>query len=92
MVYSHVKRMEEREFVRWGVELRESGTRKRGRLRKRWMDCVRYDGSPILMRGGGGCKCNFVESFQPLIHISFPKIVWGGGGGRRRYVIHFLHG
>ena len=54
MVYSHVKRMEEHEFVRWGVELRESGTRKRGRLRKRWMDCVWDDGSPILMGGGGG--------------------------------------
>ena len=37
--------------------------------------------SPVLMVG---CKCNFADSSQPLINISFPKNVGegeGGGGG-----------
>ena len=38
--YGHVKRMEQNEFVRWAAERKEPGTRKRGRPRKRWMDCV----------------------------------------------------
>ena len=36
---------------------------------------------PVLM---GGCKWNNAKSCQPLIHISFPKIVGEGvgeGGG-----------
>ena len=34
-------RKEEDEFVvRWSAERRETGTRNRGRRRKRWMDCV----------------------------------------------------
>lgn len=45
--YGHVKRMEENEFVRWAAERREPGTRKRGRPRKRWMDCVRDDGRVV---------------------------------------------
>ena len=45
--YGHVKRMEENEFVRWAVECGQPGTRKRGRLRKRWMDCVRDDGRVV---------------------------------------------
>jgi hypothetical protein len=35
------------EFVRWATEPRESGTMKRGRLRKRWMDCVQDDGRVV---------------------------------------------
>ena len=42
--YGHVKRMEENEFVRWSAERSEPGTRRGGRPRKRWMDCVRDDG------------------------------------------------
>ena len=45
--YGHVKRKEEDEFVRWSEEHREMGTRKIGRLRKRWMDCVRDDGKVV---------------------------------------------
>ena len=45
--YVHVKRKEEDEFVRWSAERRETGTRKRGRRRKRWMDCVRDDGKVV---------------------------------------------
>ena len=36
--------MEKNNPVRWAVECRESGTRKRGRPRKRLMDCMRDDG------------------------------------------------
>ena len=45
--YGHVKRKEEDEFVRWSAERRETGTRKRRRPKKRWMDCVRDDGKVV---------------------------------------------
>ena len=45
--YGHVKRKEKDEFVRWSAEVREMGTRKRGRPRKRWMDCVRGDSKVV---------------------------------------------
>ena len=43
----HVCFYEKEEFVRWSAERRETGTRKRGRRRKRWMDCVRDDGKVV---------------------------------------------
>ena len=45
--YGHMKRKEEDELVRWSAERRETRTRKRGQLRKRWMDCVRDDGQVV---------------------------------------------
>ena len=42
-----MKRMEENEFVRWSVECREPGTRRRGCPRKQRMGCVRDDGRVV---------------------------------------------
>ncbi|KAK4314273.1 hypothetical protein Pmani_014425 [Petrolisthes manimaculis] len=41
--YGHVKRKTEDDLVRWAAEC----TRRRGRPRKRWMDCVRDDGRQV---------------------------------------------
>ena len=56
--YGHVKRKEEDEFVRWSAERRETGTRKIGRPRKRWMECIRDDGKVVeLVTEDSGERC-----------------------------------
>ena len=41
--YGHVQRREPQDLVRRGMELEIVGARMRGRLKKRWKDCVGED-------------------------------------------------
>ena len=42
----HVKRRD-KDIIRWVAERMETGRRRRGRQRKRWMDCVKEDGRVV---------------------------------------------
>ena len=64
--YVHVKRKEEDEFVRWSAERRETGTRKRGRPRKRWMDWVRDDGKLVDLSRVGDRRAVLRRPDTPL--------------------------
>ena len=67
--YGHVKRKEEDEFVRWSAECRDretQGTRKRGRPRKRWADCVRDDGKVVDLSRVGDRRAVLRRPDTPL--------------------------
>ena len=45
--YGHVQRMDDQSLVRWAMEMKVDGRRRRGRPKKRWKDNIKEDGRQV---------------------------------------------
>ena len=79
--FGHVVRREEEEDIRRTMAMEIKGKQRRGRPKKRWIDCVEKDMEEVKITMEDATDC---AVWRRRTQTADPRTVWDPGGSRRR--------